>query len=71
MKYIGFNHLLLLDLVGQPVEKLKELCPDLSLELFLEYRMMNVQNDKFILTTLGQNMIDFEKRRGKNDSECK
>lgn len=63
MKFIPFNDKLLLDLIGQPAEKLNDLCPGVSLKDFLMYRMMTIEDGKFILTPIGQNMIDFEEKR--------
>lgn len=69
--FIPFNDQLLLDLVDQPVEKLNDLCPGVSLKDFLMYRMMAIEDGKFILTQIGQNMIDFEGKRRKSIIEEK
>ena len=68
MDFIPFNDKLLLDLIGQPPEKLNDLCPGVSLKDFLMYRMMSIKDGKFVLTLIGADMVDFEKKRREEEN---
>lgn len=63
MNFITFNPKLLKDLEGKEVEELSKLAPEATLELFLSFRAMRVEDGKFVLTEIGKSLVEFDDKQ--------